>query len=115
MTGADRAALRAAYLRGDTTEEIAAAARATVAEVEVYLTWWCSRGCPEPPAEREADPMTGTARPAPCGWPQKRAAAGLLEHVDEFCLHCLAGDCGSCEDALCRCGHGPAADLGPET
>ena len=44
-------------------------------------------------------------RNLPCGWPGKRAGAGLLEHLDEFCLHCLAGDCGSCEGGLCRCDH----------
>jgi len=45
------------------------------------------------------------ARNLPCGWPRKRAVAGLLEHLDEFCLYCLAGDCGSCEGGLCKCGH----------
>jgi hypothetical protein len=45
------------------------------------------------------------SRNLPCGWPGKRGAV-LLEHLDEFCLYCLAGDCGSCEGGLCQCGHG---------
>ena len=41
------AAIRTAYLRGDTTEEMAEAGGVTAEEVEVYLTWWCSEGCPD--------------------------------------------------------------------
>jgi hypothetical protein len=47
VTRAQHAAIRAAYLAGDTVEQIAAAARASVAEVDIYLTAWCGAGCPE--------------------------------------------------------------------
>jgi hypothetical protein len=47
VTRDQHAAIRAGYLRGDTAEEMAAAAGASVTEVETYLTWWCSEGCPE--------------------------------------------------------------------
>jgi hypothetical protein len=47
----------------------------------------------------------GASRNLPCGWRCKHRKA-LLEHLDEFCLYCLAGDCGSCEGAPCQCGHG---------
>jgi DNA-directed RNA polymerase specialized sigma24 family protein len=41
-----RAAIRAAYLDGAAAEEIASAAGVSVAEAEIYLHWWCDRGCP---------------------------------------------------------------------
>ncbi len=49
MTGLAAAKLRAAYLDGSPIEEIAALAGVTIAEAEIYLTWWCSAGCPEKP------------------------------------------------------------------
>ena len=51
MTGEQSAALRAAYLAGDTTPEMVEATGVDADEIETYLTWWCSRGCPEPPGE----------------------------------------------------------------
>ena len=51
MTREQHAAIRAAYLAGDSTEQMVAATGADADEVETYLTWWCSRGCPEPPGE----------------------------------------------------------------
>ena len=36
-------------------------------------------------------------------WPGK--SVSLLDHLDEFCLDCLAGDCGSCEGGPCQCLH----------
>lgn len=46
MTDENRAAIRAAYLRGDSLEEIAASAGVPVLEADTYLNWWCDRGCP---------------------------------------------------------------------
>ena len=46
-------------------------------------------------------------RNLPCGWPGKRRT--LLDHLDEFCLYCLAGNCGSCEGGPCQCAHEDAA------
>jgi hypothetical protein len=43
----------------------------------------------------------------PCGWPGRRRT--LLDHLDEFCLYCLAGNCGSCEGGPCQCAHEDAA------
>jgi hypothetical protein len=47
VTRDQHAAIRAGYLAGDTAEQIAAAAQASVAEVDIYLTAWCGAGCPE--------------------------------------------------------------------
>ena len=47
MTRRAAAAIRAAYLAGEPVEEIAHLAEVTVAETEIYLTAWCSEGCPE--------------------------------------------------------------------
>lgn len=41
-----RAAIRAAYLDGADTPEVAAAAGVTPGEAETYLHWWCGNGCP---------------------------------------------------------------------
>ena len=46
MTDRDRAAIRAAYLDGDTVEQMASAVGVDPADVEAYLSWWCDRGCP---------------------------------------------------------------------
>ena len=51
-------------------------------------------------------------RNLPCGWPGNRGQA-LLEHLDEFCLYCLAGDCGSCEGGPCECAHEAATGTEP--
>jgi len=51
MTGEQSAILRAAYMAGATTGEMVAATGADADEIETYLTWWCSRGAPEPPGE----------------------------------------------------------------
>jgi hypothetical protein len=42
-------------------------------------------------------------RNLPCGWPGRRRT--LLDHLDEFCLYCLADTCGSCEGGPCQCAH----------
>jgi hypothetical protein len=47
VTRDQHAAIRAAYLVGDTVEAIAAAVSADVADVELYLMAWCGQGCPE--------------------------------------------------------------------
>lgn len=46
VTGEARAAIRAAYLDGMTVEETARAAGVSTADAEIYLRWWCDRGCP---------------------------------------------------------------------
>lgn len=46
MTGTARLAIERAYLRGDTLEDIAASAGVSVREADIYLCWWCDRGCP---------------------------------------------------------------------
>jgi hypothetical protein len=43
----DRKAIRDAYWRGETIEDIAEAGASSVEETEIYLTAWCSAGCPE--------------------------------------------------------------------
>jgi hypothetical protein len=47
---AARLAIERAYLRGDTLEEIAKSAGVSVREADIYLSWWCDRGCPGAPA-----------------------------------------------------------------
>jgi DNA-directed RNA polymerase specialized sigma24 family protein len=42
-----RKAIREAYCRGETIEEIARVGGCSVEEAEIYLTAWCSAGCPE--------------------------------------------------------------------
>lgn len=46
MTDAQRAAIRDGYLAGETLEIIAALAGVPRDDAEVYLRWWCDRGCP---------------------------------------------------------------------
>ena len=46
MSDETRAAIQAAYLGGATMEEIACTAGVSPAEAEIYLHWWCDRGCP---------------------------------------------------------------------
>ena len=46
MTQKAREAIRREYLDGSTVEEIAQVAGVTVEEAEIYLRWWCDRGCP---------------------------------------------------------------------
>ena len=45
MDDAARAAIRQAYLAGETTADIAAIAGVSEAEAETYLLWWCDRDC----------------------------------------------------------------------
>jgi hypothetical protein len=47
MTEGQREEIRASYLRGDAAEEIAAAASVSLEETEIFLHWWCDRGCPD--------------------------------------------------------------------
>jgi DNA-directed RNA polymerase specialized sigma24 family protein len=53
VTATARRAIQQAYLRGDTLEQIAAAAGVSVREADIYLNWWCDRGCPD---EQEVTP-----------------------------------------------------------
>jgi hypothetical protein len=46
MNDTARAAIRAAYLDGDTIEQIAHVAGVSIFDAETYLRWWCDRGCP---------------------------------------------------------------------
>jgi hypothetical protein len=41
-----RQVIKRAYLRGDTLEEIARVAGVSVREADIFLNWWCDRGCP---------------------------------------------------------------------
>lgn len=38
--------IRAGYEVGAVPDEIAARAGAELDDVEIYLAWWCDRGCP---------------------------------------------------------------------
>jgi hypothetical protein len=46
VTAAQRAAIRAAYLDGEPLDRIAALAGVQPEQADIYLCWWCDRGCP---------------------------------------------------------------------
>ena len=48
MTEQQRAFVRTAYRRGLDTAGIAAYAGTAEDETEIYLAWWCDRGCLNP-------------------------------------------------------------------
>jgi hypothetical protein len=46
VTGQQREIIRRCWHAGYADEEIADRARVTMAELDIYLNWWCDRGCP---------------------------------------------------------------------
>ena len=83
-----------------------------MAKPSVYELWLQAGG--DNPAAYDRDRFVALMREhgLPCGWPGRRRT--LLDHLDEFCLYCLAGNCGSCEGGPCQCVHSSGASTGTE-
>lgn len=47
MTGTDREVIRLGFQNGQTAAQIADQYQLSKDDVEIYLAWWCDRGCPE--------------------------------------------------------------------